>query len=50
MKPAVPTPITTSKPRAPALLLGWVCPKCGAVMAPIVLACVNCRPPLPVTC
>jgi hypothetical protein len=23
--------------------VGWVCPKCGAVMSPWQVACVNCR-------
>ena len=23
---------------------GWVCPKCGAVMAPNTTCCVNCTP------
>jgi len=25
------------------MTLGWACPKCGAVMAPHVSCCVNCR-------
>jgi hypothetical protein len=25
------------------MTLGWECPKCGAVMAPHVNCCVNCR-------
>ncbi len=25
------------------LLYGWVCPVCGAVMAPHERACINCR-------
>lgn len=34
-------------PRAPAY--GWVCPKCGAVMAPTTNHCPFCAPPNHVT-
>lgn len=25
------------------MTLGWECPKCGAVMAPHVAGCINCK-------
>ncbi len=27
---------------APLIKVGWQCPKCTAVMAPLMAACVNC--------
>lgn len=29
-------------PITPAPIQGWICPKCGAVMAPSMMWCVNC--------
>lgn len=23
---------------------GWECPKCGAIMAPFMPSCINCKP------
>ena len=45
MRPAKTAPATTSKPKDPVLPTGWVCPKCGAVMAPHVNGCTHCNRP-----
>ena len=28
---------------SPIINYGWVCPKCGAVMAPSERVCINCK-------
>lgn len=32
------------------MAMGWKCPECGAIMAPLQPSCIYCAPPARVTC
>lgn len=39
-----------SRQRTTVFSTGWICPRCGAVMAPTQAFCVNCSPAPQITC